>query len=103
MAAVLQVHADVLPLAAEEVGPELSQGQAVQIFAPERTTPESEVSSRNIYVKVGEVDTKITGLATTPGKLERLTVRGTLRVIHHPAATIDGVAFEPFTEVRLEE
>jgi hypothetical protein len=29
---------------------------------------------------------------------ERLTVRGTLRVIHHPAATIDGVAFESFTE-----
>src|SRR5215217_654497 len=33
---------------------------------------------------------------------ERLTVRGTLRVIHHPAATIDGVAFEAFTEVRVE-
>jgi len=74
---VLQVHADVLPFAAEEAGPVLSQGQAVQIFAPERTTPESEVASRNIYVKVGEVETKITGLATTPGKLERLTVRGT--------------------------
>ena len=34
---------------------------------------------------------------------ERLTVRGTLRVIHHPAATIDGVAFEAFTGVRVEE
>jgi hypothetical protein len=34
---------------------------------------------------------------------ERLTVRGTLRVIHHPAATIDGTTFEAFTEVRVEE
>ena len=74
---VLQVHADVLPLAPEEAARELSQGQAVKIFAPERTTPEGEGSSRNIYVKVGEVDTKITALANSPGKLERLTVRGT--------------------------
>jgi hypothetical protein len=32
-----------------------------------------------------------------------VTVRGTLRVIHHPAATIGGLAFEVFTEVRAEE
>ena len=34
---------------------------------------------------------------------ERLTVRGTLRVIHHPASTINGVEFEAFTEVRVEK
>ena len=73
---VLQVNAVVGPLIPEEVAGQLSQGQAVKIFAPERTTPESEGSSRNIYVKVGEVDTRITALANSPGKMERLTVRG---------------------------
>jgi hypothetical protein len=34
---------------------------------------------------------------------ERLTVRGTLRVIYHPADTINGTTFEAFTEVRVEE
>src|SRR5258707_4865408 len=73
---VLQVNAVVVPLTPEAGARELSQGQAVQIFAPERTTPEGESSSRNIYVKVGEVDTKVTALANNSGKLERLTVRG---------------------------
>ncbi|HMG73567.1 MAG TPA: PDZ domain-containing protein [Pyrinomonadaceae bacterium] len=73
---VLQVNALVLPPLTEEVTRELSQGQGVQIFAPERTTPEGEGSSRNIYVKVGEVDTKIFTLTKGAGKLERLTVRG---------------------------
>ncbi len=74
---VLQVNAVVRPPAAAEAGRKLAQGQAVQIFAPERTTPEGEGSARNIYVKVGEVDTKIAALAhSSAGKLQRLTVRG---------------------------
>jgi serine protease Do len=73
---VLQVNAFVTPPLTEEVARELSQGQAVQIFAPERTRSEAEGSSRNIYVKVGEVDTKIFALTKGAGKLERLTVRG---------------------------
>src|SRR6266478_317083 len=73
---VLQVNTVVLPLMPEEAPKELTPGQAVQIFAPERTTPEGEGSSRNIYVKVGEVDTKIVALPNSPGKQERLTVRG---------------------------
>ena len=73
---VLQVNTVVLPLMPEEAAKELTPGQAVQIFAPERTTPEGEGSSRNIYVKVGEVDTKIVALPNSPGKQERLTVRG---------------------------
>jgi S1-C subfamily serine protease len=73
---VLQVNAAVLPLTPEEPARELTQGQAVQIFAPERTTPEGEAASRNIFVKVGEVDTKVVALANSPGKSERLTVHG---------------------------
>jgi len=73
---VLQVNTSIAPLIAEEVAGQLSQGQAVQIFAPERTTPEG--SSKNIYVKVGEVNTRITALANNPGNMERLTVRGAM-------------------------
>jgi S1-C subfamily serine protease len=74
---VLQVNVVVMPAAAEETVRALAQGQAVQIFAPERTTPEGEGSARNIYVKVGEVDTKIAALAhSSAGKLQGLTVRG---------------------------
>jgi S1-C subfamily serine protease len=73
---VLQVNSLVMPPLTDEVARELSQGQGVQIFAPERTKPEGEGSSRNIYVKVGEVETKIFALTKDAGKLERLTVRG---------------------------
>jgi S1-C subfamily serine protease len=73
---VLQVSALVLPQAAEELAKELVQGQGVQIFAPERTTPEGEASSRTIYVKLGEVDGQIADLThTNTGKPQRLTVR----------------------------
>jgi len=74
---VLQVNALVMTPAAEALVRKLVEGQAVQIFAPERTTPEGEGSSRNIYVKLGEVDTKIALLAnSSAGKLQQLTVRG---------------------------
>jgi S1-C subfamily serine protease len=73
---VLQVNAVILPWSPEEVAKELTQGQAVQIFAPERTSPEGESPSRNIYVKVGEVNTRISALTSTAGNLDRLTVRG---------------------------
>ena len=74
---VLQVNAVVLPPAAEELVKELIRGQDVQIFAPERTRPEGEGASRNIYVKVGEVNARIATLTSIAGKLQRLTVRGT--------------------------
>ncbi|MDX6530117.1 MAG: hypothetical protein QOH41_2407 [Blastocatellia bacterium] len=73
---VLQVNAVIMPWSSEEVAKELIQGQAVQIFAPERTSPEGEASSRNIFVKVGEVNTTISALTSTAGNLDRLTVRG---------------------------
>lgn len=74
---VLQVNGAVMPPVAEEVAKALAQGQGVQIFAPERSTPEGEASSRIIYVKVGEVDAKIADLThTSAGDLQGLTVRG---------------------------
>jgi S1-C subfamily serine protease len=74
---VLQVNAVLMPWSAEGVAKELTEGQAVQIFAPERTSPEGEASSRNIYVRVGEVNTRISALTSTAGNSDRLTVRGT--------------------------
>lgn len=73
---VLQVNGVVMPPAAVELARELAQGQGVLIFAPERTTSEGEASTRNIYVKVGEVDTKISTLTSIGGTLQKLTVRG---------------------------
>lgn len=73
---VLQVNALVMQPLVEEIARQLTKGQGVQIFAPERTKSEGEASSRNIFVRVGEVDTKIAALAQSGGKLERLTVRG---------------------------
>ena len=73
---VLQVNALVMPQVTEGLAKELIQGQGAQIFAPERTTPEGEASSRTIYVKLGEVDGKIADLAhTNTGKPQRLTIR----------------------------
>lgn len=75
---VLQVNGAVLPPVTEEVARALTQGQGVQIFAPERSAPEGEASSRIIYVRLGEVDAKIADLThTRAGDLQGLTVRGT--------------------------
>lgn len=74
---VLQVGGPVMPQPAEEAAKALVEGQGIQIFAPERTTPEGETSSRIIYVKVGEVDANITDVANTnAGKRMGLTARG---------------------------
>ena len=74
---VLQVGGPVIPLPAEEAAKALTEGQGIQIFAPERTTPEGETSSRIIYVKVGEVDASIADLTkSSGGKRPGLTARG---------------------------
>lgn len=73
---VLQVNALVMPQSVEVLAKELIQGQGVQIFAPERTMPEGEASSRIIYVKLGEVDGKIADLTrSNTGKPQTLTIR----------------------------
>lgn len=75
---VLQVSGPVIPLPAEEVAKALIKGQEIQIFAPERTTPEGEASSRIIYVKVGEVDASIGDLTDDSGSNRQgLTARST--------------------------
>jgi S1-C subfamily serine protease len=74
---VLQVGGPVIPLPAEETAKALIEGQGIQIFAPERTTPEGEASSRIIYVKVGEVDANIADVTNpSAGKRQGLTARG---------------------------
>ena len=75
---VLQVSGPAIPLPAEEVAKALIEGQGIQIFAPERTSPEGETSSRIIYVKVGKVNANIADLTNTrAGNRQGLTVRGT--------------------------
>lgn len=73
---VLQVNTVVMPPLVEGLAEELIQDEDVRIFAPERMPAPGEASTRNIYVKVGEVETKIFGLTRSAGKLDRLTVRG---------------------------
>jgi S1-C subfamily serine protease len=73
---VLQVTTAVMPPLVEGLAKDLIQGQDVQIFAPERMSPQGDASTRNIYVKVGELRTTILGLTSSAGKLDRLTVRG---------------------------
>jgi serine protease Do len=73
---VLQVNTVVMPPLVEGLAEELIQDEDVRIFAPERMPAPGEASTRNIYVKVGEVETKIFGQTRSAGKLDRLTVRG---------------------------
>jgi S1-C subfamily serine protease len=72
---VLQVNGTVALSPAAESNRKLTEGQRVQVFAPERTTPEGEASTRIIYVRVGKLEAKISKLARGgSGKMDRLTV-----------------------------
>ncbi|HYR76334.1 MAG TPA: PDZ domain-containing protein [Pyrinomonadaceae bacterium] len=72
---VLQVNATVILPPAAENNRKLAEGQRVQVFAPQRTTPEGEASTRIIYVRVSKLEAKISKLARRgPGKMDRLTV-----------------------------
>jgi S1-C subfamily serine protease len=74
---VLQVSPMVQAPVAEEAASMLAQGQSVQIFAPERTAPETGAATRNIYVRVGKIDAKIVELSSSnTDKPPELTVRG---------------------------
>ena len=73
---VLQVNGMVTPNTVQTAAKQLAEGQQVQLFAPERTTPEGEATSQIIYVKVAVTEAKISNVArTTVGGVERLTVR----------------------------
>jgi S1-C subfamily serine protease len=73
---VLQVTGPVTLPPAEELTRNLAEGQRVQLFAPERTIPEGEASSRIIYVRVGMLEARIAKIARgNSGFMDRLTVR----------------------------
>src|SRR5712692_1309170 len=70
---VLQVVGMVAPSPAAVSAQSVTMGQTIQVFAPERTSP-SEATPGIIYVRVGETDAKVSGLARlSSGKLPRLT------------------------------
>lgn len=72
---VLQVIGAVTLPPAVENNRKLAEGQRVQLFAPERATPEGEASSRIIYVRVGKLEAKISSVArSNSGKMDRLIV-----------------------------
>lgn len=70
---VLQIVGVITLPQSEEKQKKLVEGQAVQLFAPQRTTPEGESASRVIFVRMGMVDAKIT--KANIGKLDRFTVK----------------------------
>src|SRR6266567_1637355 len=75
---VLQVNGMAMPTSVQTAAKQLAEGQQVQLFAPERTTPEGEATSQIIYVKVAVTEAKISNVArTTAGGVEKLTVRST--------------------------
>lgn len=71
---VLQVVSMGAPAVPAATVKGVSVGQAIQLFAPERTSP-SEPTPGIIYVRVGETDTTVTGVERlSSGKLQRMTV-----------------------------
>jgi S1-C subfamily serine protease len=74
---VLQV-VGLPPLTAPRLpAPKLTQGQAVEIFAPEPATPEGEATTRITYVKVGKTDATVANVMTAgSASFEKLIVRG---------------------------
>jgi S1-C subfamily serine protease len=73
---VLQVGTVIMPPVAEEAARKLAQGQSIQIFAPERTAPENAATTRNIYVRLGKIEAKISEVASSTDQQQQLTVRG---------------------------
>ena len=70
---VLQVVGLAPPSSAAVIDKSVTVGQTIQVFAPERTSP-GEATPGIIYVRVGETEAKVSGLARlSSGKLRRLT------------------------------
>jgi S1-C subfamily serine protease len=73
---VLQVVGMTAPATIGVTPGTVTVGQAIQVFAPERTSP-SEATPGIIYVRVGETEAKVSALARfSSGKLQRVTVQG---------------------------
>ena len=72
---VLQVVGMTVPVMTAAGPQNVTVGQAIQVFAPERTSP-NEATPGIIYVRVGETEARVSGLARlSSGKLQRLTLR----------------------------
>ncbi len=72
---VLQVVGMTAPATTAVTPKTVTVGQTIQVFAPERTSP-NEATPGIIYVRVGETEAKVSALARlSSGKLQRLTVR----------------------------
>jgi S1-C subfamily serine protease len=72
---VLQVVGMTAPATTAFTPKTVTVGQTIQVFAPERTSP-NEATPGIIYVRVGETEAKVSALARlSSGKLQRLTLR----------------------------
>ena len=72
---VLQVVGMTAPATTGVTPQTVTVGQAIQVFAPERTSP-NEATPGIIYVRVGETEANVSALARlSSGKLQRLMVR----------------------------
>jgi len=72
---VLQVVGMTAPATTGVTPQTVTVGQAIQVFAPERTSP-NEATPGIIYVRVGETEANVSALARlSSGKLQRLIVR----------------------------
>jgi S1-C subfamily serine protease len=72
---VLQVVGMTAPATTAVTPLTVTLGQTIQVFAPERTSP-NEATPGIIYVRVGETEARVSALARlSSGKLQRLTVR----------------------------
>ena len=72
---VLQVVGMTAPATTADTPKTVAMGQTIQVFAPERTSP-NEATPGIIYVRVGETEANVSALARlSSGKLQRLTVR----------------------------
>ncbi len=72
---VLQVVGMTAPATTAVTPKTVTVGQTIQVFAPERTSP-NEAAPGIVYVRVGQTEAKVSALARlSSGKLQRLNVR----------------------------
>ncbi len=74
---VLQVNGLTVPTAPAALTLDLTIGQTIQLFAPERTSP-AEAAPGIIYVRIGDTEARVAAVERlSSGRLERLTVSAT--------------------------
>ncbi|HJZ79588.1 MAG TPA: hypothetical protein VKD91_04560, partial [Pyrinomonadaceae bacterium] len=89
---VMQIGGTLAALSPQPQITTLTDGQAVQIFAPERTKPEGEASVLNTYVTVGKIDATISRMNQEGSEyFDKFVVRGA----EFSPDAIGGVACDP--------